>query len=387
MKKTLLCLAVWFCGQSALRAQFYIEPGAEVTFAGSALVTIRNINFENNGALSTGTSTLFCTGKSNQVITSGGAALYNLHFEKPSGRVVALADDMRVVHEIAWAVPGTRLVLGKFNLYMEPNAFLTNFGSDAYVVTNNTGYIVKEELGENGFFFPLSAGDGAYNPIHIVESGTPDHIGTRCLAEVLDEGYGGAPIEQNAVAAAWDVAESVAGGAKLTLRVQWGAADELPDFDRNNCGLAQYNPTNGWVLDAANLAPAGGNDPFTRSHGPLTPGLYTVADEGFAPFSRPHTIVMRNSNPGAYPTRFLLYPNPSSEAIFFEIGQLPATTENITVQVFDSKGVQVLKQQLETNSRNVFRLDSVISDLQAGFYVIQVESPQGLQFRNSFIRL
>ncbi|MBK7937370.1 MAG: T9SS type A sorting domain-containing protein [Lewinellaceae bacterium] len=226
---------------------------------------------------------------------------------------------------------------------------------------------MKEELGENGFLFPLSAGDGAYNPIHVVESGTPDHIGTRCLAEALDEGYGGSPIEQNAVAAAWDVAESLAGGAKLTLQVQWGAADELPGFDRNNCGLAQYDPTNGWVLDAWNLAPAGGDDPFTRNHGPLTPACIRLPMKALHRFHVPIAIVMRHSNSDTYPTRFLLYPNPSSEALFFEIGQLPATTETITVQVFDSKGVQVLKQQLEPAPQCVpARLGHI--GFAAGFY-------------------
>lgn len=390
MKQVCLCLVAWLCGQAALQAQFYIDPGAKVSFAGSALVTIRDINFENDGALTTGTSTLFCTGKSNQVIISGGATLYNLHFEKPSGREIALGDDMRVTHEIAWVIPGTRLVLGKFNLYMEPNAFLTNYGDDAYVVTNNTGHMAKEDLDGNGFFFPLSAGDGAYNPVHVVESGAPDRIGVRCLAEALNGGYDGSAIGDNAVAAAWDVTESMPGGSKLTLMVQWGAGDELPDFDRNNCGLAQYDPTSGWIPDAANLAPAGGNDPFTRNHGPLAPGLYMVADEGFASFSSHPAMAMRNSNPvgpNTSPTAVLLYPNPSSGALFLEIGQLPASTENITVRVFDSKGVRILNQQLAANSAHVFRLDTSISDLQAGFYVIRVESPQGLLFRSSFIRL
>ncbi len=390
MKKIRLCLLVWLCCQASLRAQFYISPGAQVAFEGFALVTVNNLDFHNNGALSTGTSILYCSGPSHQTIESGGATLYHLYLDKPSGREVRLGDEMRVAHKIAWMVPGARLVLGKFNLFLGPDATLTDYGNDAYVVTNNIGYLVKEDLDENTFLFPVSAGDGAYNPMNVNELGAPDHIGVRCLAEALDAGFDGSPLHQDAVAAAWDVVEAVPGQSKLTLQVSWTGADELPGFDRDNCGFAQYDPSNGWMLDAGSLEAAGGTDPYFRSQSPLAPGLYMIADKDFTQFADPSPVAMRNApresaEPGAI--SFSLYPNPASEAVFLEIASLPAATESITVRIFDAGGRQVLKQQMKTDTGQVFRLDVSVADLPAGFYRVQVESPQGLPGRGSFFRL
>jgi hypothetical protein len=213
----------------------------------------------------------------------------------------------------------------------------------------------------------------------------PDHIGVRCLPEALTNGYTGAPIEKDAVAASWDVTESVAGGAKLTLTVQWNTTDELPHFDRSGCGLARYYPTDGWTLDAANLAPAGGNDPFYRGQTPLEPGLYMVADEGWANNLRAAKRGEADSIQ-APQTQASLYPNPSSGLVFIKTRDLLAIGDIVNIEVSNLGGKTVFRRTTSVTGENTVQLHPPPT-LSPGCYLVRVSRENRSLFTGYFIRI
>lgn len=390
MKKQLSGIA-WLFYLTTLQAQFYIQSDSKVIFADSVLVTLRNIDFENHGALSTGNSTLLCTGKSNQVITSGGAALFNFYLEKPSGFEVSLGDDMRIENEIKWRVPGARLRIYKSNLYLAPESLLTDYGADSYIMTDNNGYVVRETLDAAGFLFPVGADDVSYNPIQVLERGTPDHIGVRCLPASLENGFDGQPIGTDVIATAWDIVESEKGESDLLLTGQWTSGDELVDFDRNNCTYARFDFSNGWwVLDPSSLGPAGGNDPFTRSRKGVPPGLYTIGDGEMPAFFdafRQHTWQgsERTANQSAT-AGFTIYPNPCQSYLQLKVDGLIDKDDTIAVTLLDISGNVVDKQTAIVNAGSVIHI-RMPENAMPGYYTVHITNFRDIRYIGRVIRI
>jgi len=67
-----------------------------------------------------------------------------------------------------------------------------------------------------------------------------------------------------------------------------------------------------------------------------------------------------------------IYPNPFSESFEFQVSSFELNT-NSTIQIFDAKGKEIVKQQLQTPN-----LELQTSNWSSGIYFLKMSSDQGI---------
>jgi hypothetical protein len=134
---------------------------------------------------------------------------------------------------------------------------VTNYSTTKYCVTDGTGSLGLRNIGATQVDFPVGVSTTAYQPISITNTGISDDFtarvstGTPCTAVAAD-----------AVNAVWTLTEAIAGGSASNLRMQWNAADEGTNFNRNFCfGLACTGAT---VTNTGTGSNATGTGPYSR---------------------------------------------------------------------------------------------------------------------------
>ncbi len=151
-----------------------------------------------------------------------------------------------------------KLTLGANNLTLAPGIPITGASSSNYIVTNSTGYMIRNVASSN-VAFPIGTAS-TYNPVILNNTGgTADNYSVRVASST-----------SNVVAASgvvgdqWTINESIDGGSNITMTLQWNGAEEEPSFtsSRSSGKIGRWSGsgTNWAVLTTS--APSG-SDPWT----------------------------------------------------------------------------------------------------------------------------
>ena len=233
-------------------------------------------------------STFILSGSSNQVLDGDvtGSSYYDVDIQNMGG-TVTLGSNIEVRHILYLTNNG--LSLGNYDLNLS-NTSLTglfgsgnaiqNYNATNYIKTNGTGSVSMYLMngGIPAIFVPV--GNSSYNPATLVNQNflgpiTADFFSVRVEDLVWDNGNNGQALSNGFVNRTWYIEEDTPGGQSISLQLFWNASEELPNFDRTNCGITHFN--NGtWDVDnsAGNASTLYGQ--YNRSRAPLN---------SFSPFS------------------------------------------------------------------------------------------------------
>jgi hypothetical protein len=143
-KGWMLCIALFaaqtLIGQHILK----VNPGAQLYVGDNALVTLHNMNFENNGALTATLSSRFSfigDGTSNTIFGLSAVSFGNLEIDRVSG-TLRLLSNIDVLGQIRFTsgnidLNGNNIVLGN-----NPNGELINENDNSHII-GSTGFVRK----------------------------------------------------------------------------------------------------------------------------------------------------------------------------------------------------------------------------------------------------
>lgn len=292
-------------------------------------------------------------------IEAASQPIYRLWLQKDAGQnqVVRLASPLALTSQLRFAKPGSKIQLDSFDLTLLAACKTSGATNKSYVVTNGTGRLVKKNLAQTSFNFPIGASATTYNPLIISNNGTTDDIGARCLPEVLTNGDSGNPLTSDAVAASWQVSEAVAGGSNFNLTAGWYVGDELPNFTRNNCALRRWDGT---AWDTAPLGSFINTNPYQRvRNGVAATGIFAVLDASL-PFQSADD---RSQNQ----VQMCLSPNPATEFVQVQIA-MDDPSQAVDLQLFNLQGELIFQQK--NLGGGAFNFD--VRHQPSGSYFVQV---------------
>jgi len=243
-------------------ATFFIQPGAVVTVQGDV---VSNADIQ-------GTGTLLMKGSSLQTMYMNGFTIPNLQLDNTNN--IALGSAVTIGNSLLFT--NGKFLLNTANLTIATAATITGFDNTKYIVTNNTGRLIKNSLGAVAFTYPVGFDAATYNPLTLTQNGTVDNIGVKVNQNVLSAGTSGSPFVKEVVDASWDISEAVVGGNNLNMTGGWNGTDELTGFNRNKTGISFYDGV-GWDMTNAMTGVAAGGGPYTINRNAVTNlGVFAV---------------------------------------------------------------------------------------------------------------
>ncbi len=189
-------------------------------------------------------SKVIFSGSSNSMVDMGGDTLNDVEINK-TGADLVLTGIAHVSGIWNFLSTNNQIILGDNHLIFGTGS-ITNAGFQNHFVTNGTGLLKKENL--TNFTFPVGNSESSYNPVTLVESGTADHIGVKCLPQVLTDGDSGSPITNEVADVSWAITEDTPGGSDMSLTANWITGDEsFGALNHNKIGISK-NDGSGWDL-------------------------------------------------------------------------------------------------------------------------------------------
>ncbi len=230
-----------------------INNGTQLAFLGVGNVLELKGTIMNNGQFNASSGEVVLSGVVPQHIPAG---IYgSLKIDGGSDKI--LDGNITVVDTLTFE--DGHLVIGTNHITLaDPQAQIG--GSDAsYIVTNNTGLVIAQNMGDDSTMFHIGCNAASYNPIVLQNVGVADTFRVRVMEHVYVNGYGQNPamVSNPVVARTWMVNEQTTGGSFMNMTPYWSAAEEINGFDQNHVYVAHY--TGGqWIgyTDSASDAPA-----------------------------------------------------------------------------------------------------------------------------------
>lgn len=298
-------------------------------------------------------------------IHPGPNTLHRLWLDKNAGlgAVVNLDAPLVLANQLRFVQVGNKLQLNGHDLTLQASSTIAGADNTNFVVTNDGGRLMRQNLGASNFRFPVGADADTYNPLQISNLGTPDDVGVTCLPDALQGGSTGAPFVSDAVAAAWQVTEATPGGSNLTLRASWYLPDELPNFNRRSCALRQHDGT---AWQPAPLGTSTGAGPYTRVRAGLTELGYFAVLDASVPF------VAADDRSASAPLQVQVWPNPATDMARVQVSG-GAGAEPIDIQLFDEQGRLLVQEKLSVGTA-AFSIP--VGDLPPGTYLVEVRDGQ-----------
>lgn len=173
---------------------------------------------------------------------------------------VSLDDNITIDNRIAFE--DGQVILGTNNVTMNSGASFDGTdapGSSKYFVTDDTGVLTRNGVGNTDVLFPVGPSTTAYNPVTINNSGTSDDFSVRAKTTFTN-----APNVANShVDIFWEISEATEGSSASTLTFQWAESQEGASFDRtSDLHIGRYAATQ-WFGYSATLAES---DPYTATN-------------------------------------------------------------------------------------------------------------------------
>lgn len=256
---------------------FYIGSGAVVTATDSLAWSFDDMSLINQGSFDPDKSAFYFLGNQSSDIGLFGAELDHLYLQKNNNQSLRLKSFLLIVRSLNFSGTGNRFEVDQHRLSLSSLGNINGADENHFILTDSTGRFQKYEL--TNFTFPVGAALNSYTPITIIQNGTFDDISVRCLPHVYANGESGTSFSRKVVDNTWKIEEEIAGGSDLDIEVNWSASDELPGFDRTDCGIAKYESGTEWDLDPDLLSAATGSNLYNQTLDNTEPGLFVVSGD------------------------------------------------------------------------------------------------------------
>lgn len=239
-------------------------------------------DFTTNAGVLTPNNNLFVfDGALNSTVTVGSNYIGRMRLNKASGGRVYLGDSQNIGSHLDFNADNNQVDLNGFTLTINAAASILSYDNNEYVITGGAGFLKKNDVGTTPFTFPVGFNNSSYNPLTIVNNGTIDHYGVRCLENALSSGGSGSALSSDAIDASWEITEDVAGVSDLDITAGWSLSDELFGFVRSDCGITRHDGVS-WTMFNADMGAASGVDPYTRNRLDVSSlGYFTVGGKSF----------------------------------------------------------------------------------------------------------
>ena len=204
-----------------------VQPGASLNLVTGSEFTLDNADLFNEGIVS-GTGLVKFTGANTSSISSTGLVSAPIELIQKD----LILGDHSNIRSLS-LTNSSKLTLGVYNL--NTGAANIVFDDLNYIITNDTGRLSRYAAA-NEVTYPIGISNSSYTPVIITNSGTADQLKVRVASGVQST----LPITNGNVNRTWFIGDSTQTGLNLLAKMQWNSADEQPDFNRNNCYIAQY---------------------------------------------------------------------------------------------------------------------------------------------------
>jgi hypothetical protein len=174
-----------------------------------------------------------------------------------------------------------KVFLGNQNLIIGDTAVVSGYSADSYVVTDNLGVMVYDNMARNvDIKFPIGTME-SYNPAILNYSGTIDTF-KASVKTVFDN----PPVISNKVVnRQWIISENNSGGSVASLKLCWISGNEAPGFSvLSQVMIGRYDGS-GWFEAPAVISGAGTlSDPYAASVSGVSQFFsFGVGNEGALP--------------------------------------------------------------------------------------------------------
>ncbi|MBN8572146.1 MAG: hypothetical protein J0M18_21190, partial [Ignavibacteria bacterium] len=223
-------------------SQSTTNTGTTTILAGST-INVSNYNLSGSGVTSvlTGTGTISLAGDMATQLSGYNTNTFSGTYEfsgtqtvpagtytgiNVNGPGITIGGDV-VISGLLTLING-KITIGANNI----TANGTSGGSaSSYVVTNGTGALFINNVGNTDVLFPV--GRTTYNPVTINNLGTSDNYSVNVQNAITNPTFN----DDHAVQRQWNITELIPGGSDVILTMQWSTADEGTLFDRNSSAL------------------------------------------------------------------------------------------------------------------------------------------------------
>lgn len=140
---------------------------------------------------------------------------------------------------------GSKIQLNNRNIRLAQNATITGYSySNGYFITNSTGTLIKESLGVSTgtFIIPIGHSSTSYNRLDIFNSGVADDFRFRVsgnielTGSIMDELFQNSSVDRT-----WYITNDFGNSIYLNITFYWISSHENPEFQSNQCSIAQHD--------------------------------------------------------------------------------------------------------------------------------------------------
>ena len=171
-------------------------------------------NWDNDGTFTHNDHKVTFDGDASQTIQGDNpTTFYDLTVNNTSG--VVLGNSNTVNHTLDLN-SDSKITLGTNTLTIGSSGSISNYDSDAYIVTNGSGVLKRNSVGSGPNSFPV--GNSSYNPVWINNSGTADNFSVK----VADGTPSNISDATRVVNRTWTITEDAAEGSNVALMWQKG---------------------------------------------------------------------------------------------------------------------------------------------------------------------
>jgi len=247
------------------------------------------LNFE-----PTSSGTINLNGSSAQSISGAGTLTFgvNSNLEINNSNSISLNIDVTIGGTLT--LTSGLLTLGTNNLTIGSSASITGASSSNYIVTDGTGVLKLNSVGNSETIFPVGTSD-AYSPVWITNAGTVDNFSVMVERDATGSNSGADRIQLK-----WEITEDVTGESDLTLKIGWLLSQEGANFSSNWPAYAKL-----WHVYSGSWIEAGTGD-YTYQH---TTEPYSMLRSGITTLSP----FAGGKDEGALPVELIYFTSSTSD--------------------------------------------------------------------------
>ena len=149
-----------------------------------------------------------------------------------------------------------KVKLGDNTLTLSSSSGITGFNSTNYVITDGTGKLKINSIGNSEVTFPIGT-TSSYNPVYLTNAGASDNFSAKVKSGFTVD----PPDPTRAINREWDVSEDVTGGSDVTLRFQFNEGEANNNFILNGAYDVGHYEGSTWVGRSATIT--GTSYPYT----------------------------------------------------------------------------------------------------------------------------
>ena len=276
--------ATFICGNFPVwgNGNFTLNNGGTLSIGSSLGISLApdssgNICLKGTRKYNSGANYIY-NGSSSQITGNGlPAALNCLSISNNMG--VTLTNSLQVIDTLK--LLSGNLLLGNKNLVISDTAVVSGASPDSYVVTDNLGVMIYNNLTRGtDIKFPIGTPD-SYNPVILNYIGTIDTF-KASVKSVFDN----PPVDINKVVnRQWIITENNSGGSIASLKLCWVSGNEAPGFNASSQVMVGRFDGTGWYQVPAFVSGNGTvADPYSASVSGITQFYpFGVGNDGALP--------------------------------------------------------------------------------------------------------